>query len=92
MKERILPSLTEISPIAHVALLQTDIRSGFRFWPKIGMKSAEKRNDICDEYKTKVKIKKKSGGFYLIRTNCRNGFMKAPDWIEKLMADTKFLK
>ena len=28
-----------ISPIAHVALLQTEINSGFKFLPRIGMKS-----------------------------------------------------
>lgn len=30
----------QISPIAHVALLQTDIKSGLRFCPRIGKKSA----------------------------------------------------
>ena len=35
----ILPSCTDISPIAQVALLQTEINSGLRFWPKIGRKS-----------------------------------------------------
>lgn len=30
----------EISPIAHVALLQTEMNSGFRLVPNIGMKSA----------------------------------------------------
>lgn len=34
-----LPSFMLISPIAHVALLQTDIYSGFRFCPNIGKKS-----------------------------------------------------
>lgn len=29
-----------ISPMAHVALLQTDMNSGFRFWPNMGRKSA----------------------------------------------------
>lgn len=33
----------EISPIAHVALLQTDMNSGFRLVPNIGMKSARKK-------------------------------------------------
>lgn len=34
----------EISPIAHVALLHTEMNSGFRLVPKIGMKSARKNN------------------------------------------------
>ena len=34
-----LPNLILISPIAHVALLQTDMNSGFRFCAKIGKKS-----------------------------------------------------
>jgi len=34
----------EISPIAHVALLQTEMNSGFRLVPKMGMKSARKNN------------------------------------------------
>lgn len=33
----------EISPIAHVALLQTEMNSGFRLVPNIGMKSARKK-------------------------------------------------
>jgi hypothetical protein len=33
----------EISPIAHVALLQTEMNSGFKLVPKIGMKSAWKK-------------------------------------------------
>lgn len=39
-----LPSLIEISPIAHVALLHTDMNSGFRFCPRMGINSAEMRN------------------------------------------------
>ena len=31
----------DISPIAHVALLHTDMNSGFRLAPRMGMKSAE---------------------------------------------------
>lgn len=34
----------EISPIAQVALLHTEMNSGFRLVPKIGMKSARKNN------------------------------------------------
>lgn len=34
------PICIDISPIAHVALLHTDINSGFRLVPNIGMKSA----------------------------------------------------
>lgn len=34
----------EISPIAHVALLQTEMNSGFKLVPNIGMKSATKKN------------------------------------------------
>ena len=34
-----LPSWTEISPMAHVALLHTEMNSGLRFWPRIGKKS-----------------------------------------------------
>ena len=43
-----LPSLTAISPIAQVALLQTEINSGFRFCPRIGRNSAvrEKNSSI----------------------------------------------
>lgn len=33
----------EISPIAHVALLHTEINSGFKFVPRTGMKSAAKK-------------------------------------------------
>lgn len=33
-----LPSFILISPIAQVALLHTDIYSGFKFWPRIGKK------------------------------------------------------
>jgi hypothetical protein len=35
-----LPSFIDISPIAQVALLHTDINSGFKFCPRIGRKSA----------------------------------------------------
>jgi hypothetical protein len=38
-----LPSLIDISPIAQVALLHTDINSGFKFCPRIGRKSAAKK-------------------------------------------------
>ena len=34
-----LPALIAISPMAHVALLHTDMNSGFRLEPSIGMKS-----------------------------------------------------
>jgi len=36
-----LPALMAISPIAHVALLHTDMYSGFKFEPSIGMKFPE---------------------------------------------------
>ena len=36
----------EISPIAHVALLQTDMNSGLRFAPSIGMKSPETEDRV----------------------------------------------
>ena len=39
-----LPILIEISPIAHVALLHTDIYSGFRFVANIGIISPEIHN------------------------------------------------
>ena len=32
------PNCMANSPIAQVALLQTDITSGFKFWPRIGKK------------------------------------------------------
>jgi len=38
----VLPNFTAISPIAHVALLQTEMWSGFKFCANIGMKSAKK--------------------------------------------------
>lgn len=38
-----LPICMQISPMAHVALLQTEMNSGFRFVPRIGMNSAEER-------------------------------------------------
>lgn len=34
-----IPNFIAISPIAHVALLHTDMKSGLRFWPSIGKKS-----------------------------------------------------
>lgn len=34
------PICMQISPIAQVALLQTEMNSGFRFVPRIGMNSA----------------------------------------------------
>ena len=37
-----LPNFIDISPIAHVALLHTDMKSGFKFCPSIGIKSAGK--------------------------------------------------
>lgn len=43
-KQNILPIWMEISPIAQVALLHTEMNSGFRLVPKIGMKSARKNN------------------------------------------------
>lgn len=43
-----------ISPMAHVALLQTDINSGFRFVPRIGMKLArEERLAQINKHKFK---------------------------------------
>lgn len=39
------PICIDISPIAQVALLQTDINSGFKFVPSMGMKSAERREN-----------------------------------------------
>ncbi len=40
-----LPILMEISPMAQVALLQTEMNSGLRLEPRIGMNSPVKRND-----------------------------------------------
>ena len=37
-----LPIFIEISPMAQVALLHTDINSGFKLAPRIGIKSTEK--------------------------------------------------
>lgn len=37
------PICIDISPIAHVALLHTDINSGFKLVPSMGIKSAERR-------------------------------------------------
>lgn len=34
-----LPNFIDISPMAQVALLHTDIKSGFKFCPRIGKKS-----------------------------------------------------
>jgi hypothetical protein len=60
-----------ISPIAHVALLQTDMNSGFRFCAKMGkkfdingatcwkhafVKSPNSANDDCRTYELKNKI------------------------------------
>ena len=42
----VLPSFTAISPIAQVALLQTEINSGFKFCPSIGRNSATFQNKI----------------------------------------------
>lgn len=36
------PILMDISPMAQVALLQTEMNSGFKFDPRIGIKSAAK--------------------------------------------------
>lgn len=44
----------EISPIAHVALLQTEMNSGFRLVPNIGMKSAGKKKFFFNVYLTVV--------------------------------------
>lgn len=44
LKKKILPIWMEISPIAQVALLHTEMNSGFRLVPKMGMKSARKNN------------------------------------------------
>jgi len=46
----------EISPIAHVALLQTEMNSGFRLVPSIGMKSARKKffNNYVVNFSTAV--------------------------------------
>lgn len=50
-KERHSPICIDISPIAHVALLHTDINSGFKFVPSMGMKSAERRKiNILENY------------------------------------------
>jgi hypothetical protein len=38
----VIPILTDISPMDHVALLHTDMNSGFKFAAKIGMNSPEK--------------------------------------------------
>ena len=38
----------EISPIAHVALLQTEMNSGLRLVPNIGMKSARKKKKLLN--------------------------------------------
>lgn len=43
-KKKSLPIWMEISPIAQVALLHTEMNSGFRLVPKMGMKSAKKNN------------------------------------------------
>jgi len=44
--------------MAHVALLQTDINSGFRFVPKIGMKLARKeRLTQTNNQTNKINIK-----------------------------------
>lgn len=40
------PICMQISPIAQVALLQTEMNSGFRFVPRIGMNSATKQQNI----------------------------------------------
>lgn len=40
--ERDSPICIDISPIAHVALLHTDINSGFKLVPSMGIKSAER--------------------------------------------------
>lgn len=45
-KNIIIPNFTDISPIAHVALLQTDIESGFKFLPKIGINWAKNKTKI----------------------------------------------
>lgn len=42
LKEEHWPICIDISPIAHVALLHTDINSGFKLVPSMGMKSAER--------------------------------------------------
>lgn len=42
----LLPNFTAISPIAHVALLQTDIWSGFKFCASIGIKSAKNKQNV----------------------------------------------
>ena len=44
----ILPIWMEISPIAHVALLQTEMNSGLRLVPNIGMKSARKKKKLLN--------------------------------------------
>jgi len=41
-RELYSPICMEISPIAQVALLHTDMNSGLRFAPRMGMKSAAK--------------------------------------------------
>lgn len=39
------PSLIANSPIAHVALLHTEMYSAFKFWPRMGRNSAVKRRE-----------------------------------------------
>lgn len=55
--EKYLPSFIAISPIAHVALLQTDMNSGFKFCPSIGINSAEQMNIIVRVIRTGQSIK-----------------------------------
>jgi len=43
MKKKCSPICIDISPIAHVALLHTDINSGFKLVPSMGIKSAERK-------------------------------------------------
>lgn len=44
------PICMHISPMAQVALLQTEMNSGFRLVPRIGMNSAEE----TEKYKRKI--------------------------------------
>jgi len=67
------PSFTDISPIAQVALLHTDINSGFKFCPRIGRKSAaNKTNNTCNNnYCPSILLKQLySGNFSFEPSQC----------------------
>ena len=42
-----LPICMQISPMAQVALLQTEMNSGFRLVPRMGMNSAGREKEGC---------------------------------------------